>query len=160
MNTKKAIVAAIAVVMCAGVAVARPHGGHGGGPRHGGHRGGPPPVMHHARPYHGGGYRHHSHHHGGSGFWGHGGRNFWGGLVGGIVGGVVYDAVTAPVRITDTVVTGTGAVVASPATVYTTPSYRVQNVWVEGRYENRVQANGLVVRVWVPGHYEQTTVYY
>jgi len=27
-------------------------------------------------------------------------------------------------------------------------------VWVEGRYVDQVQANGSVVRVWQPGHYE------
>ena len=33
-----------------------------------------------------------------------------------------------------------------------------QNVWVEGRYVDQVQANGTVIRVWQPGHYEQREV--
>jgi len=37
------------------------------------------------------------------------------------------------------------------------PVAQVQNVWVEGRYIDQVQANGTVVRVWSPGHYEQRT---
>jgi hypothetical protein len=27
-------------------------------------------------------------------------------------------------------------------------------VWVEGRYVDQVQPNGVVLRTWVPGHYE------
>jgi len=34
----------------------------------------------------------------------------------------------------------------------------VQTVWVEGRYVDQVQPDGTIVRVWVPGHYEQRTV--
>jgi len=42
--------------------------------------------------------------------------------------------------------------------VVTTPVTQTQNVWVEGRYVDAVQANGTVVRTWSPGHYEQRTV--
>lgn len=122
---------------------------------HSGHFGGrgfaPPPPR-----YHGG----HHHHHSG---WGRGGRGFVGGVVGGLVGGLVYNAVTAPARFTDAIVTGTGTVVASPApaAVYSTPGYyRVRSIWVPGCYVDQVQPNGAVVRVWVPGHYEERPVYY
>jgi hypothetical protein len=40
----------------------------------------------------------------------------------------------------------------------TTPVAQTQTVWVEGRYVDQVQANGTVIRVWQPGHYEQRTV--
>lgn len=52
-------------------------------------------------------------------------------------------------------------VVAAPVvtqTVVAQPVTTVQNVWVEGRYVDQVQANGTVIRVWQPGHYEQRTV--
>ena len=164
MRTKTIMIAAVTAVMCAGSAFARPHGGPGG---HGGHHG-PPPRMHGGfhhggrgfappPPRHHGGHHHH-HHHG----WGPGGRGFVGGVVGGLVGGLVYDAITAPVRITDAIVTGTGTVVASPApaVVYSTPGYRVRSVWVPGQYVDQVQPNGSIMRVWVPGHYEERPVYY
>ena len=38
------------------------------------------------------------------------------------------------------------------------PVQQTQNVWVEGRYVDQVQANGSTVRIWQPGHYEQQTV--
>ena len=76
MNKKMTVLAAFAVVLCAGTCLARPHGGHGG--------------FHHAPPiHHHGGYRHHS-------GWGRGGSHFWPGFVGGVVGGVLYDAVVGP----------------------------------------------------------------
>jgi len=94
------------------------------------------------------------HHHS---FWGRGGRHFWPGFVGGVVGGVVGGALY------DTVITPAPVVVTTPTVVTTTPVVAttvstVQNVWVEGRYVDQVQANGTVVRVWQPGHYEQRTV--
>ena len=151
---KKAIVMAAALVASLGVFAAPHHGGRG---HHGGHR--PGPVMHH----HGG--HHHSHHHGSA--WGHGGRNFWPGFVGGVVGGLLYDAiepspkvvVTTPVVTTPVVTTPvvTTPVVTTP--VVSAPVATVQNVWVEGRYVDQVQPNGVVIRVWQPGHYEQRTVY-
>jgi len=106
MKTKTVIIAAVAAVMCAGSALARPHGGPGG------HRGGPPPRMHQSGHFGGRGFAppppryHGGHHHHHSG-WGHGGRGFVGGVVGGLVGGLVYNAVTAPTRFTDAIVTGT-----------------------------------------------------
>ena len=154
---KKLVVAGIAAIALAFGASARPHG-----PGFGHHGFGPGPR---------GPAFHHHHHHGG--YWGRGGRNFWPGFVGGIVGGAIYDAVTYPRYY------GYGGVVVAPApTVVTTPPVVVQqpapvvvqqpapvvvqqpvaqNVWVEGRYVDQVQANGTVVRVWQPGHYVQST---
>lgn len=148
---KKAMVLAAAAVMCVGTCMARPHGGPGGGPRGGGPRPvmGPGPGGHH-----GGGH----HHHGGG--WGRGGRNFWPGFVGGVVGGALYDAVVGPTVVAPTVV-APAPVVVTPAPVVVTPPtpvYTTQNVWVEGRYVDQVGANGAVIRVWQPGHYEQRQV--
>ena len=99
-----------------------------------------------AGPHHGGGGFHRGfghgpapvrHHHGG--VWGHGGRNFLPGFVGGVVGGML-----------------TRTVVAAPTVV--APVATTQQVWVEGRYVDQVQPNGIVVRTWQPGHYETRTV--
>jgi hypothetical protein len=51
-------------------------------------------------------------------------------------------------------------VVVAPASVVvaTAPVYQTQNVWVEGRYVDTVQPNGVTVRTWQPGHYEQRTI--
>ena len=136
------LVAAIAAVMCAGVCLA----GHHRPPAPGGHRGPgprPAPMMHRSLPPPP--HRHHHHHHGGSGF--------VGGVVGGIVGGLLYDAVTTPTVTYPSVVVSQPVVVTPPA-----PVYQTQNVWVPGCYVNQVLANGTVVRVWQPGHYEQRTV--
>ena len=138
----KIMILAVASVVCAGTCLARPHGGRGFG----------------------GGYHHHHHHSG----WGRGGRNFWPGFVGGIVGGALYDAVVTPAP-----VVAPAPVVVTPAPVVVNPAPVVVNqpavvtpppvvvapqpttVWVEGRYVEQVQANGAVIRVWQPGHYEQ-----
>lgn len=162
MNKKMIIAGLVAVAAVAG-AWARPCGPHHfGGPRFGHHHG----FVHH------GGFHHGGYHHGG---WGRGGCHFWpgfvGGVVGSVVGGAVYDAVVGP----RTVVVGSPAVVApSPVVVQqpvvvsqpvvtqpvvAAPVQQMQNVWVEGRYVDQVQANGSVVRVWQPGHYEQQSVY-
>lgn len=156
MNGKKAVVAVFAaVVMCAGACWARPGCGHHGGWHH--------------RPYHS--WHHGGYHHGG--FWGRGGCHFWpgfvGGVVGGLVGGVVRDTVvveSAPTVVTQPVVVPQPVVVTQPVVtqpvvtqpVVAQPVARTQNVWVEGRYVDQVQANGSVVRVWQPGHYEQCMV--
>jgi hypothetical protein len=68
--------------------------------------------------------------------------------------------VTAPTVVTPApvVVTPAPVVVAPAPVVVQQPVYRTQNVWVEGRYVDQVQANGTVVRVWQPGHYEQRTI--
>ena len=151
MNKAMKMMMTVGAVLCAGVCMARPMGGPGPGRGHGpvihggfGHR--PPPPMHH-----------HSH-----SVWGHGGRNFWPGFVGGVVGGLVYDAITpAPVVVSTPTVYASPTVATTPvvaAPVVTTPVYSTQNVWVEGRYVDQVQANGTVIRVWQPGHYEQRQV--
>ena len=132
-KAKKIMILAVASVVCAGTCLARPHGGHGGG---------------------------HHHHHGGG--WGRGGRNFWPGFVGGIVGGALYDAVATPapaVVAPAPVVVTPAPVVVNPPAVVTPPPVVVTpqpvNVWVPGRYVDQVQADGSVIRVWQPGHYEQ-----
>lgn len=125
----------------------------------------PAPVHHHV-----------VHHHHDRDFWGRGGRNFWPGFVGGVIGGAVYNAVaadTVTVARPSTTVVVQQPVVQQPVivqqpvvvpqpvvtqTVVQQPVTTVQNVWVEGRYVDQVQANGTVVRVWQPGHYEQRTV--
>lgn len=156
MNIKNTVVVAVAAILCTGVCLARPGGPGPGGPG-GGRPGGPgfrqPPPPRHGAP----------HHRPNDGFWGRGGRNFWPGFVGGVVGGVVSRAVVepAPVIVTTPTVVTTPAVVTTPVVVQptvVTPVTQVQNVWVEGRYIDQVQANGTVVRIWQPGHYEQRTV--
>ena len=163
MNTKKTAVLTFVAVLAAGVCLARP-GGPGPGPRGGGPKGGPgihrpappPPAP---RPHH----RPHD------SAWGRGGRNFWPGFVGGVIGGAVARTIVepAPVVVTTPTVVTTPMVVTQPAVVtqpvvvqpaVVTPVTQVQNVWVEGRYVDQVQANGVVIRVWQPGHYEQRTV--
>lgn len=147
---KKAIVMAVALVASLGV-FAAPHGG----PRGGGH-GRPGPAMHHGGGHHGGGH----HHHGGA--WGRGGSHFWPGFIGGVVGGMIYDAVTPSPKVVVTTPVVTTPVVTTPVVttpVVAAPVATVQNVWVEGRYVDQVQPNGVIIRVWQPGHYEQRTVY-
>jgi hypothetical protein len=137
MKHKKIIIAALVAVSAAGMCMARPGHGH--------HRGG----------------HHHHHHHSA---WGRGGRNFWPGFLGGVAAGIVADSIInrpAVVTTTPVVVTPAPVVVTQPAPVVVTPPapvYQTQNVWVEGQYVDQVQANGAVVRTWVPGHYEQRTV--
>ena len=153
---KKLIVAVGTAVLAIG-AFAGPHGFHGGhggfrgGPRPGGFHHGPRPVMHHG--FHRGPHHYHS--------WGRGGRHFWpgfaGGVIGGVVGGVIYDSLRPTTYVTTpTIVTTPTVVTTTP--VVTAPAATVQNVWVEGRYVDQVQANGTVIRVWQPGHYEQREV--
>ena len=107
---------------------------------------------------HHGGF-HHGPHHYHSG-WGRGGRHFWpgfaGGVIGGVVGGVIYDSLRPTTYVTTPTIVTTPTVVTTP--VVTAPAATVQNVWVEGRYVDQVQANGTVIRVWQPGHYEQREV--
>ena len=98
--------------------------------------------------------RHHHHHHHGTGF------AVGAGILGaGLLASAIYDAthprpvVVAPAPV---VVAPAPAVVQQPVAVQTGHyETRVQNVWVEGRYVDQAAANGTVVRVWQPGHYEQ-----
>lgn len=144
---KKVLTAVAVATMALGVFAWPYHRGFGPGPRW----------------YHG------PHHHYHGGFWGPGGRNFWPGFIGGVVGGVVYDSVVRPYPYRETVVVQPAATVVTTPAVVTQPVVvqqpvvqqpvtTVQNVWVEGRYVDQVQANGSTVRVWQPGHYEQRTV--
>lgn len=119
---------------------------------------GRPPVVHHY---------HHSHHHHSRGW------DVAAGVIGaGIIGATLYDAVRpktvvvqqpAPVVVQQPVIVQQPApvIVQQPAPVVVhqpAPVYQTQNVWVEGQYVDQVQANGTVVRVWQPGHYEQRQV--
>ena len=116
------------------------------------------------RPMH---YGHHHHHHRGSAV--------AAGIIGGVVGGLLYEAVRpepvvvapaatvvqpAPVVVQQHVVVQQQPVVVQPAPVVVQqqPVYQTQNVWVDGRYVDQVQANGTTVRTWQPGHYEQRSV--
>jgi len=156
-NMKKLMVMAV-VAAAAGGVFAGPCGPGGWGRGPGGcrpcgpgwgHRPPPPP---HCRP---------------GDWWGRGGCNFWPGFIGGVVGGLACNAVTAPCRET-VVVQSTPTVVTQPVVVQqpvvvsqpvvTAPVTQTQNVWVEGRYIDTVQANGTIVRTWSPGHYESRTV--
>ena len=150
MNKK--LIVAVGVAALAIGAFAGPHGFRGGpggfrgGPRPGGFHHGPRPVMHHG--FHHGPHHYHS--------WGRGGRHFWPGFVGGVVGGLVYNSIRPVTYVTTPTIVTTPTVVTTP--VVTAPAATVQNVWVEGRYVDQVQANGTVIRVWQPGHYEQREV--
>ena len=156
---KKLIITLTLVAVSTG-AFAR--GWHGGPHHHGG--------FHHAPPIHHGWHGGYHHHHCHGGYWGRGGRYFWPGFVGGVVGGVVGTTLVRPYY-TDTVVVEpattvvtTPTVVQQPAVVQQQPVVvqqpvqQTQNVWVEGRYVDQVQAIGSTVRVWQPGHYEQRTI--
>lgn len=139
MRCRLTLLAVLGAVMFTGVCDARPR------PRHG-----------HCAPRH-----HHHHHHCRAGA-------FVGGVVGGMVGGLIYNSVAprSAVVSSPVVVQSSPVVVSAPAPVVVQPApvvvnqpvYQTQNVWVEGAYQDQVQANGTVMRVWVPGHYEQRTV--
>lgn len=157
----KKMMIVLAVATVAAGAFARPHGGPGfGGPRHHGFGGRDfAPRMHVPHPSY-----HHRHHHGG---WGRGGGAFWGGFVGGVVGGALVDACIGPRYSTSTVVVQQPVVTQTPVVINQTPVVvnpapvtTTTQVWVEGRYVDQVQANGTVVRIWQPGHYETRTVTY
>ena len=134
MNKKLIIMLGVATMMVGG---AFAHGWHG---HHGWH---PRPVYHH-------------HYHGG--YWGRSGCHFWPGFVGGVIGGAITSTIIAPretvvVQPTPTVVTQP-VVVQQPVVTQPVVVQQPQQVWVEGRYVDQVQANGSTVRVWQPGHYE------
>ena len=142
---KKIVITLCAVTVMAGGAFAHGHGGFHHGPHHGW---GP-------RPHY---YHHHCH----GGYWGPGGRYFWPGFVGGVIGGAVASTIIEP---RETVIVQQPAVVTQPVVVQQPAPVVVQQqpvvvpqpqqVWVEGRYVDQVQANGSTVRIWQPGHYEQ-----
>ncbi len=163
----KKLLIALAIAAVAAGAFARPHGG----PGFGGHRphgfGGPARRMH--VPHHSY-YGHHHHRHSG---WGRGGGAFWGGVVGGVIGGALVDAYVGPRYTSSTVVVQQPVVTQTPVVVNSTPvvvnpapvvinapATTTTQVWVEGRYVDQVQANGTIVRIWQPGHYETRMVSY
>ena len=134
---------------------ARPGPGGFGGPGRGGFgpMRGPGPI--------GGHHHHHHHHHRGGTALGIGA-----GILGaGLVASTIYEAThprpvivapapviaPAPVVVAQPTVVTPAPVVVQPAGHYET---RVQNVWVEGRYIDQ-SYNGVIQRVWQPGHYEQ-----
>ena len=76
-----------------------------------------------------------------------------------MIGGALTSTIIAPretvvVQPTPTVVTQP-VVVQQPVVTQPVVVQQPQQVWVEGRYVDQVQANGSTVRVWQPGHYEQ-----
>ena len=132
---------------------ARPGPGGFGGPGRGGFgpMRGPGPI---------GGHHHHHHHRGGTAL------GIGAGILGaGLVASTIYEAThprpvivapapviaPAPVVVAQPTVVAPAPVVVQPAGHYET---RVQNVWVEGRYIDQ-SYNGVIQRVWQPGHYEQ-----
>lgn len=97
-----------------------------------------PALIHHYGPRIPPPHRPHVHHHY---------DPFLSGLAGGFVGSVVGNLVVRPPAVVQTV----PAVVTAPVAVVQPV---VRQVWVEGRYIDQIQANGTVIRVWQPGHYE------
>ena len=126
---KKAI--SLLIVFAACVAMARPHGP-------------PPPPSHH----------HHGHHHS-TGF------AIGAGLLGaGLLANAAYASTHAvAVAPAPVVVAPAPVVVQQPTVVVQQPAPVVvsRQVWVEGRYVDTVQPNGVVLRSWQPGHYETVT---
>ena len=127
-------------------------------------------AWHHGphRHWHGG-YCHHYHGWRANDFWVGAGV----GLVGGLVGAAVYNAVKPdpprvvvqpqPVVVQQPVVQQQPVVVQQqpvvvqqqPVTIQQSAPPPAQTVWIPGRYVSQTQANGTVVQVWQPGHYEQ-----
>ena len=83
-------------------------------------------------------------------------------MIGGAVASTIIDTsptvvVQQPAVVTQPVVVQQPAVVQQPVVVQQPAQVVVQQpqqVWVEGRYVDQVQANGSTVRIWQPGHYE------
>lgn len=136
---KKAI--SLLIVFAACVAMARPHGPPP-----------PPPPSNH----------HHGHHHS-TGF------AIGAGLLGaGLLANAAYASThTVAVAPAPVVVAPAPVVVQQPTVVVQQPAPVVvqqpapvvvsRQVWVEGRYVDTVQPNGVVLRSWQPGHYETVT---
>lgn len=103
------------------------------------------PRIHHAPPPRPTPHHHHSH-----SFWGPGGSHFWPSFISGVAGGIVGNAVVRP---TPVVVTQQPTVIVNPTPqpviIQAAPP---KQVWVEGCYETQV-INGVLTKVWVPGHY-------
>ena len=143
--------AAAAMALCV---VAAPRGPRGG-------KGAPPPRHNHGSHHRNGVHHHHKH----SKSW-----SIGAGILGaGLIASTIYDATHPdPIVVTQPTVVAPAPVVVAPAPVVVTPASvvvqqpvaagryetRLQNVWVEGRYVDQV-VNGVVQRVWQPGHYEQ-----
>ena len=72
-------------------------------------------------------------------------------LAGLVVGTFVGAAIASTAS--KTVVVQQPTVIQHPVVTVPVVQQPVQ-VWVPAHYEDRLQANGTVLRVWVPGHYE------
>jgi hypothetical protein len=68
-------------------------------------------------------------------------------IVSGVVGGMIANAIVNST--TPTVIDTTPVVVQSTPVVVR----GVNTVWQPGHYEDRVQPDGTIIRVWVPGQY-------
>lgn len=87
-----------------------------------------PRVVHHHKPHV---VHHHKHKH-----------NIVGPFIGGVIGGYILSDILKP----------TPPVVVSPTPIVVQQPVMI---WKPGHYENRVQPNGVILRVWVPGQYIQ-----
>jgi hypothetical protein len=96
-------------------------------------------------------------------------------IVGGLVGSalinsyrspaVVYTQPTyihpyvAPVSVTQVpTIINTPTVITQPQPIIIHQQPRIQRVWVEGRYVDKVDIKGNVVRVWEPGYYKEVII--
>lgn len=125
---KTSLLIASIMFTCIGFAGPRPmHRSH--------HR--PAPRIHHHPPVHHHRHVHRPHHH----------HSPIIPIVSGVVGGMIANAIVNST--TPTVIDTTPVVVQSTPVVVR----GVNTVWQPGHYENQVQPNGTVIRVWVPGRY-------
>ena len=140
----KAVLIVVMSVICANVIMAGPHK-----PKHAPRPHTPPPRHHvpHNPPKHHA-PKHHHHHHKGSGA----------AVAAGVIGGAIVGAAIAESLRPDPVVVAPAPVVVQQPVVVAQPVTQVQKVWIEGRYVEKRDANGMVIQVWEPGHYEQRTV--
>ncbi len=176
---------ALGLGLIAATAIAKPgNGGSGGGGKGGpGNKGGAPQQMQRAPQNKGPQQQHQAKkaepkhqakakpRHEKKSSWGKGGENFWPGFIGGAVAGLAASLVDEPTKVVvetpvvqqqvvvqQPVSVVQPVVIQQPVTVVQQPVYQTQNVWVEGRYVDTVQANGTILRTWQPGHYETRTV--
>ena len=89
-----------------------------------------PHVTHHHKPH----VTHHKHK--------HKHNHKIGPFIGGVIGGYILSDILKP----------TPPVVVSPTPIVVQQPVMI---WKPGHYEDRVQPNGVILRVWVPGQYVQ-----
>lgn len=137
---KKILIVLLAVTTAVTVFGRPPHGGfHGGRPPMGGFHGG-------HRPPHGGFHHYY-----------HGGYRGWIAPAVGLAAGAIIGSVLAsppPPPVVQPIVT-TPVVQPVITTPVVQPQVTVtpQQIWVPGNYVPSVDANGIVTRTWVPGHW-------